>query len=131
MYVLKRREAEDVEWWENSQKCQEELRKVAKDALGEEMAEKYFVSITETEIHCGLKENSNKVVVMERLLGNIKEQHHLHRHVIDMKDGAVDEMAQEQLKALREEKMQAGLIMLQFNYSKDKDKEVNGIIMLW
>ena len=60
MYVLKRREAEDGGWWERSQKCQEELKKAAKEVLGEELAEKYFVSITETEIKHGLNKEYNR-----------------------------------------------------------------------
>ena len=130
MYVLKRREAEDEGWWERSQKCQEQLKKAAKDALGEELAEKYFVSITETEIKHGLNKEYNRTVVMERLLGNVRQQRHLHRHVIDMKDGVVDELAQEQLKTLKREKVKEGLaasddVVLEFDYPDDKDKLVD------
>ena len=130
MYVLKRREAEDEGWWERSQKCQEQLKKATKEALGEEIAEKYFVSVTETEIKHGLNKEYNRAVVMERLLGNVRQQRHLHRHVIDMKDGVVDELAQEQLRTLKREKMKEGLaasddVVLEFDHLEDRDKQVN------
>ena len=123
MYVLKRREAEDEGWWERSQKCQEQLKKAAKEALGEELAEKYFVSITETEIKHGLSKEYNRAVVMEGLLGNVRQQRHLHRHVIDMRDGVVDELAQEQLRTLKRETSDD--VVLEFDYPEDKDKQVD------
>ena len=129
MYVLKRRDAEDGDWWQRSQKCQEALKKAAKDALGEELAEKYFVSITETEINHGLNKEHKRVVIMKRLLGNVRQQRHLHRHMIDMKNGVVDELAQEQLRTLKRESVKEGLaasddVVLEFDYPEDKDKKV-------
>ena len=72
---------------------------------------------------------------MERLLGNVRQQRHLHRHMIDMKDGVVDELAQEQLRTLKSEKVKEGLaasdeVVLEFDYPEDKDKQVDSPLQI-
>ena len=44
-----------ADWWDKAAKCQEVVRKAAKEIFDAQTAEKYFTSVTETEIKVLLK----------------------------------------------------------------------------
>ncbi len=134
-YVLKPRRADQEDWWDVSAVMQSQLREAAED-IDPEKAEKYFISVTEDEVNAGVFQNptmSSQVICIQRNLANIRQERHLHRHVIDMKAGEVDEGAQQALGKLREEKFAQKIsnlesILLKFEYGDDNEEACKGYV---
>ena len=127
VYVLQPRKADDSDWWNREKKIIALFRKVA-DQLDPETAEKYFISITEKEVKYGFLDNrlhEEQVICLKRQLSHVTDERHVHRHIIDMKDGVVDADAQKYLSELKNDKIgekMAGAddVVLDFEYTEDE-----------
>ena len=131
-YVLKPRTKEDTQWWDNSQIMQEQMRKAAVACFGEDnsITDKYFLSVTETEIANGVFNNpkfESQAYFIQRDLKNVLSDFHLDRKLVDMDEGKVDDYAQEKLKELKYEKVKRIApedIVLEVGYDTAKSKQV-------
>ena len=87
MYALKPLEKGQKDWWDTSDFMQAQLRRVAMETLPAEEAQKYFVSVTETEVEHGLLRNEDagrQVVLVERHLVGVETEKHVNRRLIDV-----------------------------------------------
>ncbi|MEW8546460.1 MAG: AAA family ATPase, partial [Candidatus Thiodiazotropha sp.] len=130
-YVLKPMSKEDKDWWNNSDIMQNQMRKASKACFGDDSKlDKYFLSVTETEIINGVFTNpksNSQAFFIERDLKDALGDFHLHRKIVDMKDGNIDEYAQQKLTELREEKLRRAApedIVLKVGYDTAQSKEV-------
>lgn len=109
-YVLKPRAADDKNWWDDIEKIQEQLRKAAAECFQdqEDLLDKYFVSVTETEIHNGIFNNpqsSEQAVVLKRDLNDIRSSRNIHRKLLDMQANEINEDSQSKLQELKQVKL--------------------------
>ena len=135
VYVLKARPKDkDLQgaWWDEYSKMQILLRKGAERSLPKEALELYQISVTENEMQKGIFDNEDKstqAIIAERHLTDLEEEHHRHRHLIDMKqieeEMVVDEDAQSFLKKLKEIKVCEALnkdTILKLEYVKNDEE---------
>ena len=131
-YVLKPMSKEDKDWWNNSDIMQQQMREAATACFGDDknITDKYFLSVTETEIINGVFTNpklGSQAFFIERDLKDALGDFHLNRKIVDMKDGNIDEYAQQKLQELREEKVRRAApedIVLKVGYDTAQSKEV-------
>ena len=131
-YVLKPKSKEDTNWWDNSQTMQQLMRTAATACFGDDktITDKYFLSVTETEIANGVFNNpkfKSQAIFIQRDLKNVLSDFHLDRKIVDMNDGKVDKYAQEKLKELKEEKVKRVApeeILLEVDYETAQSKHV-------
>ena len=132
-YVLKARTKADKEWWNNSDKMQEQMRKSSSACFGEDksITDKYFLSVTETEVHNGVFNNpkfESQAIFIQRDLKEVTSSFHLDRKIVDMNgDGTIDEYAQQKLSELRKQKVKDAApenIILEVGYQSARQKAV-------
>ena len=129
IYILKPQDdsISKDEWWDISQDLQQKLQLAARQLPAEER-EKYFVSVTEQEIHEGCFKNENRnsqVVYVNRELADITHKHHRNSRLVDMANGCIDLKAQSLMNDLKFNKLPNSLSecpksVLNMNYSDKK-----------
>ena len=136
-YVLRARTKADKDWWKHSDKMQEQMRTASAACFGDDknITNKYFLSVTETEVNTGVFNNpkfESQAIFIQRDLKEVTSEFHLDRKIVDMKDdGTVDEYAQQKLNELRKEKVKDAApenIILQVGYQSAKRTAVTNEI---
>lgn len=102
------------QWWDNIEIIQNQIRKAVLECYNGKptVCDKYFISVTETEIQSGAFSNpkkDNQSCFMVRELGDMQSKLHHHRKLRDTKGSEVDEDANDRLNTLIQKKL-PGLI---------------------